>query len=165
MIIRPKSNCIIIKTFWKWLILGHSRYWIALGFLVSLIFGHTIVVGITWFCITWFLAIVGTDLRWVFTLGQFLNRPIWARVFSAGLKNLGNFKLFEKNFERIFRDENFFQKPWNLKGSWDQPKKPGLIWGGSETDPSPEAQKPNVTIFLSIFFVLKMLFQVLFCSR
>ena len=45
-----------------------------------------------------------------------------------------------------------FQKASNLGRFWDEPKKPGLIWGVSETDPAPGAQKPNITIFFIISF-------------
>ena len=45
-----------------------------------------------------FLAIVGTEMRWVFWLGQFLNRPICARVFLAYVRIFRDLKLFERNF-------------------------------------------------------------------
>ena len=46
-----------------------------------------------------------------------------------------------------------FQKAWNLAKSWDEPKKPGLIWSSSRTDHAPGAQKPNVIIFYSYFLI------------
>ena len=55
-----------------------------------------------------------------------------------------------------------FQKASNLGRFWDEPKKPGLIWGVSETDPAPGAQKPNVPIFLWIFFVFFHVFSCYF---
>ena len=45
-----------------------------------------------------FLAIVGTRMRWVFWLGQFLKRPICARVFLAYVRIFRDFKVFERNF-------------------------------------------------------------------
>ena len=70
------------------------------------------------------------SLRWVSELqgrGQFLNRPIWARVFLAGLSCHWDFKVFETNFRHEKFFQNSFQKAWNFWDSWDQPKKPGLI--------------------------------------
>ena len=88
------------------------------------------------------------SLRWVSELqgrGQFLNRPIWARVFLAGLSCPWDFKVFERNFRHEKFFQNSFQKAWNFRDSWDQPKKPGLIWGGSKTAP---AWKPNANQYL-----------------
>ena len=40
-------------------------------------------------------------MRWVFWLGQFLKRPICARVFLAYVRIFRDLKLFERNFKRL----------------------------------------------------------------